>query len=269
MKKIAIISAPNGARKQKTDHPAVPVTVDEIVQTVISCRDAGAAMAHVHARDSKGQHSLAIDDNHQLLEALTASVGDSIIIQLTTEAIGIYSPEQQRQLIKETSPPAASFALRELIPDDTHIPQAETFFAWAADQGMLAQYILYDRADVDRYLDLCRAGVLPEPGRHALLVLGRYHAQQLSEPTDLVPFLSDELIENERWGICAFGPKEAQCLTTAMLLGGDVRIGFENNLYSWDGALAENNASQVCKLVELASSLDIKLDSAGSMRKSL
>ncbi|MDG3084944.1 3-keto-5-aminohexanoate cleavage protein [Vibrio hannami] len=260
--RIAIIAAPNGARKQKSDHPALPVTVDEIVNDVLDCRDAGAAMVHVHARDKNGNHSLAVDDNQVLFNELKDRVGDSVIIQLTTEAIGIYSPEQQMELIREICPPAASFALKELVPDEKYLVKAEQFFHWVADQNILAQYILYDREDVDRYLSLCRDGVLPVRGRHALLVLGRYQKDQFSEPSDLIPFLSRELLDNERWGVCAFGPKEHQCLTAAMLLGGDIRVGFENNHLDKFGNPAKNNATQITNLSEQARMLNIELDDA-------
>lgn len=267
-KKIAIIAAPNGARKQKSDHPALPVTIEEIVKDVIACRDAGAAMAHVHARDAQGKHSLAIDDNQKLLDALKTKVGASVIVQLTTEAIGIYNPHQQIELIKETSPPAASFALRELLPDESFISKGAQFFQWVADQKMLAQYILYDRNDVERYLSYCRDGILPDKGRHALLVLGRYLKQGSSQPKDLLPFLSPELVEQERWGVCAFGKNEHQCLTTAMLIGGDVRIGFENNHLDTAGNVAPDNASQIIALVRQARSLGIPLHDAKSYRES-
>jgi uncharacterized protein (DUF849 family) len=162
-------------------------------------------------------------------------------------------------LIDEVQPPAASFALRELIPTESDMPQAERFFCRVADSGMLAQYILYDRADVERYLTLCRDNVLPKPGRHALLVLGRYHRQRIASPCDLLPLLSDELLKQERWGVCAFGPDEHRCLTTAMLLGADVRVGFENNHLDKNGRLAASNAAQVKALAEQADSLGLPL----------
>jgi uncharacterized protein (DUF849 family) len=265
----AIIVAPNGARKQKSDHPALPITNEEIVAEVSACRDAGAAMIHVHARDKNGQHSLAIDENKKLLEALKTAVGDSIILQLTTEAIGKYSPAQQMELIRETCPPAASFGLRELVPNEEHLDAAGKFYHWVAEQNIIAQHILYDRNDVERYLALCRAGIIPQQGRHTLLVLGRYQKQQQSQPTDLLPMLSDELLANERWGVCAFGLREHQCLTTAMLLGGDVRVGFENNLLDKQGQPAKSNAAQVEALVAQAQSLNINLHNAQSYRAAL
>ena len=274
-KKSAIIVAPNGARKSKLDHPAIPITTQEIVSDVIACRDAGAAMVHLHARNKKGLHSLAIDDNLLTLEAVKSAVGDSIIIQLTTEAIGQYQPKQQMELIRETKPEAASFGLNELIPDDTYLPDAEKFFHWVSESGMIAQYILYTADDLKRYFRLIKQGVLPQKKHHILLVLGRYHKTLLSSPKDLLPFLNEpglkKLIEKNgrRWATCAFGHDEQKCLMSAMLLGGDIRVGFENNLYNSQGQQATNNAQQVLDIKKLTSLLNIKLHDAYSFRKAL
>jgi len=273
--KAAIIVAPNGARKTKQDHPALPITTAEIVADVIACRDAGAAMVHLHARDKNGLHSLAIDDNLLTQEAVKAAVGDSVIVQLTTEAIGQYTAQQQMQLIKETMPEAASFGLNELIPDDSYLPEAAKFFNWVADSGMIAQYILYSAEDLTRYFSLIKQGILPSKNHHLLFVLGRYHKDLLSSPRDLLPFLKQpdfkQLMESgdKRWAACAFGPSEQKCLTGAMLMGGDIRVGFENNLHNSHGAKAHSNAQQVTDIKALTSLLNIGLHDAHSFRKAL
>ncbi len=53
--------APNGARRTNTDHPALPMTADEIARTAAECREAGAAMIRLHVRDRNGDHSLDAD----------------------------------------------------------------------------------------------------------------------------------------------------------------------------------------------------------------
>jgi len=269
-KKSAIIVAPNGARKTQLDHPALPITIEEIVNDVIACRDAGAAMVHLHARDKNGLHSLDIDDNLSIFEAVKEAVGDSIIVQLTTEAVGQYQPPHQMQLIRETVPEAASFALKELVPDDSYLSVVETFFHWVADSGIIAQYILYSVEDVQRYFSLIKQGILPNKNHHILLVLGRYHKQLKSMPTDLAPFLSDQLLTgNTRWATCAFGPEEQKCLISAMLMGGDVRVGFENNHFDSQGLMAKSNAQQVLDIKAVTGLLNINLHNAKSFREAL
>ncbi|EKM30796.1 hypothetical protein VCHENC02_3498 [Vibrio harveyi] len=234
-----------------------------------ACQTAGSTMIHLHARDVQGRHSLEVDDNLEIYHAVKAAVGNSMIVQLTTEAVGMYSPQQQMALIKAVKPEAASFALRELIPDEQSEEQGLIFFDWVAAQDILSQIILYDQADIERYFSLRERGVLPKQNQHALVVLGRYHEAQQSSPWDLRALHLERFIEeNVRCAVCAFGAREQDCLTHAMLLGLDVRVGFENNHLSSDGQLAKSNAEQVRRLKEICELLDVPLHDAESFRLS-
>lgn len=261
-----IIVAPNGARKTKLDHPRLPITAADIADEVLACQQAGAGMVHLHARDERGEHSLAIKDNAAVLEAVRAVVGDELVIQLTTEAVGRYHPDQQMALIQALRPEAASFALSELIPDEAAIAKAQAFFHWVAEAGIIAQYILYSPAQLQRYHQLCARGVLPSSHHHVLLVLGRYQARQQSHPEDVTPFLTSLSSLPVRWALCAFGQQEQACLMRAAQLGGDVRIGFENNLYRPDGERATDNAAQVSALQQALSDQGMAAMSASTFR---
>lgn len=268
--RIAIIVAPNGARKTKQDHAQLPMNTEEMVAEAKACQTVGATMIHLHARDAQGRHSLELDDNLEIYHAVKAAVGDSMIVQLTTEAVGMYSPQQQMALVKAVKPEAASFALRELIPDEQSEEQGFVFFDWVAAQGILSQIILYDQADIERYFTLRERGVLPKHNQHALVVLGRYHETQQSSPWDLRALYLERFIEeNVRGAVCAFGTREQDCLIHAMLLGLDVRVGFENNHLSSNGQLAKNNAEQVQRLKEICELLDVPLHDAENFRESI
>ncbi|WP_104042017.1 3-keto-5-aminohexanoate cleavage protein [Vibrio hyugaensis] len=268
--RITIIVAPNGARKTKQDHAQLPMTIEEMVAEAKACQTAGSAMIHLHARDAQGKHSLEVNDNLEIYHAVKAAIGNSMIVQLTTEAVGMYSPQQQMALIKAVKPEATSFALRELIPDEQSEEQGLIFFDWVAAQGILSQIILYDQADIERYFSLRERGVLPKQNQHALVVLGRYHEVQQSSPWDLRALHLERFIEeNVRCAVCAFGAREQDCLTHAMLLGLDVRVGFENNHLSADGQPANSNAEQVQRLKEICELLDVPLHDAESFRESI
>nr|WP_321458986.1 3-keto-5-aminohexanoate cleavage protein [uncultured Vibrio sp.] len=267
---VAIIVAPNGARKTKQDHASLPMTTEELITEARACQSAGAAMIHLHARDGHGKHSLELEDNEPLYHAVKEAVGEKMLVQLTTEAVGQYSPQQQIALIKAVQPEAASFALRELFPDKQSEREASAFFHWVAEQNIISQMILYDEADIECYFQLRKSGVLPTHNQHVLVVLGRYHKQQQSSPWDLRS-LNLERFKHEdiRCAVCAFGAKELDCLTSAMLFGLDVRVGFENNHLDASGKLAESNAAQVQVLSELSRRLNIPLDNARSFRSSI
>lgn len=117
---VVICVAPNGARKTRSDHPALPVSADEIAREALACADAGASALHLHVRDAHGGHTLDTGRYREVMQALDDVLGNRLLVQVTTEAVGMYQPEQQRDLLRELRPQAASVALRELIPNADH-----------------------------------------------------------------------------------------------------------------------------------------------------
>jgi len=101
---IAIAVAPNGARKTHADHPALPITPDELAACARQCVDAGAAMLHLHVRRPDGTHSLEPDDYRPAVAAVQQAVGDALVLQITTEAVGIYTPAQQMASVRALQP---------------------------------------------------------------------------------------------------------------------------------------------------------------------
>ncbi|MRV70447.1 3-keto-5-aminohexanoate cleavage protein [Duganella sp. FT92W] len=262
---VAICVAPNGARKTRSDHPALPMSSEDMVRTALACAEAGATALHLHVRDDKGGHSLDVQRYREVLRALDAALGQRLLVQVTTEAVGIYQPEQQRALLRELHPQAASVALRELIPDKSHEQASGDLFHWAMRQGVALQYILYSAEDAARFRQLVRSGVVPHARPHALFVLGRYTAGQQSEATGLLPFLH-EWPSDWPWSACAFGVAEARCMAAAIALGGHVRIGFENNVHLPDGSVADGNADLVRNVAAIAMGTGRPLASAAETR---
>jgi len=268
---IAIAVAPNGARKTHADHPALPITPDELAACARQCVEAGAAMLHLHVRRPDGTHSLEPGDYRPAIAAVQRAVGDALVIQITTEAVGIYTPEQQMASVRVLQPEAISAALRELVPDAAYEAEAARFFGELAATRTAIQYILYSADDVVRYRDLRARGVLPETPHWVLFVLGRYSAGQRSDPTDLLPFLQawadgGDVTANVPWAMCAFGPREAECALTAALLGGHARLGFENNMALPDGSTAPDNAALVTNLRRHLDALHRPLAGAADVR---
>lgn len=258
--------APNGARKTKADHPALPITPDELAETAERCVEAGAAMIHLHVRDDEGAHSLDAGRYREATAAIRKRCGKAIVVQVTTEAVGRFSPSEQMDCVRALVPEAASFAVRELVPDGAAEPAAQSFFAWVREAGIQAQFILYSPDDLARFDDLVARGVLP-PGPHFLLfVLGRYAKDQTSEPIELLPFIQANTAGHP-WAVCAFGPKETACALTAAALGGHARVGFENNLLLPDGTRASDNAALVAAVAQGARCLRRPLSDAAMARR--
>ncbi|MEM9635096.1 MAG: 3-keto-5-aminohexanoate cleavage protein [Pseudomonadota bacterium] len=246
-----IMVAPNGARKTKADHPALPMSIAETVEAAQACLKEGAGCLHAHVRDEAGAHVLDAHLYKELLTELEARA-PGIDVQITTEAVGRYSPQDQQALVRGVHPRAVSIAIREMVPDE--VPEdARTFYAWAHSEKIAVQHILYDAQDLQRFFELVEAGVIPGKQHQLLFVLGRYATNQESGPEDLDPFLTaltkgrgDLALD---WAVCAFGHRETECLVAAIGEGGKARIGFENGLWNRDGSLAKDNADRVRDLV--------------------
>ena len=245
-----VMAAPNGARLTKADHPAIPVTVEQTVADALACRAAGADGLHAHVRDPDGLHVLDAGLYRELIAEM-ATRAPGFYVQVTTEAVGRYTPAQQRALVDDLRPDAVSIAHREITatdPDDV----TAAFFARCRDAGVGVQHILYDADDVDALARSLDRGVVVSEGRlMTLLVLGRYSAGQVSDPADLVPLVErmHTALGSVDWAVCAFGAAETDCLATAHGLGGKVRVGFENNRLNADGSIAANNAERVSRVI--------------------
>lgn len=265
VKKAIVIVAPNGARRSQADHQALPVSAAQVTADALRNLAAGATMIHAHARKADGSHSLEIDDNLHLYTSLKAAVGDDLVIQLTTEAVGIYHVDQQIAMVKAVKPEAVSLGLREFISSEEDIARASAFFHWLAEQGIIAQYILYCKEDVAQYHRYKEMGIIPQGQHHLLFVLGRYSKGLYSQPDELLPFVMEHHDETP-WAVCAFGHDEHRCASAALALGGDVRVGFENNMLDKHGEVASNNALLISQVVDTAHSIGREILSAKEFR---
>ncbi len=263
---LIIIVAPNGAYKQVCDHPAIPVTSASLAATAKRCLDAGAAMLHLHIRDTQGRHSLDVQGYRDALQVVRSSVGDAMVLQITSEAASVYQAPAQIAMVQAVRPEAVSVGLRELDQPEIGEAGLAQFFGWLVRERVMTQVILYDVVDLQRWQDLRQRGIIPQACWFLLFVLGRYTTGQRSSPKDLVPFLHAHS-GAEPWAVCAFGAAEHACVAAAAAFGGHVRVGFENNLQLKDGQTAPDNAALVCQAADAARGLGRPLASASDIRQ--
>jgi len=246
------MAAPNGARRTQSDHPNLPVTPAGLAYTAAACLEAGAAALHLHVRDRNQQHILDADAYRDALSAIRRTVGDRLVLQITTEAVGRFTAPEQQAVVRAVRPESVSVALREMIPDPAHEQAAAAFYDWCGREAVAVQHILYDAADVIRFNEALNRGIVPSDGGSVLFVLGRYLVNRPATPSDIVPFINnwpDKLL----WALCCFGNGEARASLTAALLGGHCRVGFENNLELSDGSRADGNEDLVAQVATAVS----------------
>lgn len=250
---ILIASAPNGARKSQEDHPRLPISTRELVETAVSCAEAGAGMMHFHIRNTHGHHSLEPEQYRKTLTELEAAIGDRMLLQVTSESADIYRQHEQIDLMKRLAPHCLSCGLREFIRTERDMESASLFFNEINRAGALIQYILYTPAETAWFAKLCEQGVLPGSRHFLLFVFGRY-----TDPDHDKPCLEDYLKPLEHhglpfsWMVCGFNQQEFVQAKTAAARGGHIRVGFENNCLRPDGSLTEDNSEQVRAMVSIA-----------------
>ena len=230
-----VIAAPNGARRGKADHPALPVTIAETAAEAALCQQAGAAVLHLHVRDTNGGHSLDAGLYRAATEAITEAAPE-MLVQITTEAAGVFGLEAQIACVEAARPEAVSVAWREFAPEEN--ASARRFYDWALGEGIHVQHILYSPEDIARF----RAYGLQD--QSVLLVLGQYGGAE-TQVEDLPAYALGEVKD---WAVCAFGRAEHAVVSAAMAAGGHARVGFENNLWLEGGSLAAGTHELVAQI---------------------
>lgn len=262
---VVIAAAPNGARLQKSDHPAVPISRHEIVRSCADCVAAGATLLHVHLRDADGKHLLDAAGARDLEAEIVKELGSDVVVQTTTEAFGIYAAGQQLEFLKAARPSAASLAWREITRPDVTQSELAQVLAWCGRERIALQYILYDAADLQSFRTAVEDGVVPEVHPHVLFVIGRYQGAMPSDARALPGFLPSGFATSS-WMACAFGAAGYEVLYAAALLHGHVRIGFENGTILPDGNVAQDNATLVSALRDAFEAMGLRAASATESR---
>ena len=221
-------------------------------------------MIHLHVRDQDGGHLLDADAYGAAITAIRKECGTRLVIQVSTEAVDMYSAAHQHALIRELRPEAASLALRELAATDEDAEEFASLLKFMRHENILPQIILYSAEDAEHLEQLAARGLIPFERLPILFVLGRYDAAAASQPSDLIELL--EFTGDHRWMVCAFGQREAECTVAAALLGADLRVGFENNRHLPDGRPAPDNAALVDAVASPLRDLGMPLADADQIR---
>jgi 3-keto-5-aminohexanoate cleavage enzyme len=267
--RVVVTVAPNGGRKTKVDHPALPLTSDELARTAAECLERGASMIHLHVRDAEGRHCLDPEAYRATIAQICHEVGDRLVLQITSESLGHYSPAEQRAAVLKTNPEAVSLALRELAPEARDERDFCVFLGKLKQMRVWPQIILYTPAEAERLGAMVKRGLIPFDKLAVLYVLGRYSLTRTASARDLLPFIAPDMPRFASWSVCAFGRRETACVTAAALLGGHARVGFENNVALPDGARAGSNAELVGAAARALEAVGLGAQTAEGLREEI
>ncbi|MGB5247662.1 MAG: 3-keto-5-aminohexanoate cleavage protein [Woeseia sp.] len=267
--RLMVMAAPNGARRTRIDHPALPITPAELAACARQLVAVGVSVLHLHVRDEQGQHTLDVARYRDAITAIRAAVGDELILQVTTEAVGRYRADEQMNTVRELRPEAVSIALRELCPDGANEKECAQFFDWLHGERIWPQLILYNADDLRRFDAMRRRGIFATEQPHCLFVLGRYADNRPGDPAELDALLEVVDCSEFPWSVCCFGATELSALQHAARRGGHVRLGFENNLLLADGSVAGDNAVLAEQFIATTRMLPRRPATAAEVREQL
>lgn len=269
MEKLIITAAICGAEVTKEHNPNVPYTVDEISEEARKAYEAGAAIIHLHVRKDDGTPTQDKERFDACIKAIKESCPDVIIQPSTGGAVGMSADERLQPL--ELDPETATLDCGTLnFGGDEIFVNTENmireFASRMKERGIKPECEVFDKSMIDMAVRLMKKGYIEEP-MHFNLVMG-VNGGISGEPRDLI-YLSESLPEGSTFTVSGIGRTQLPLNTMAILLGGHVRVGFEDNIYYEKGKLADSNGDFVRRIVELAQLLGREIATPDEARKIL
>ncbi|HGL4259969.1 3-keto-5-aminohexanoate cleavage protein [Burkholderia dolosa] len=267
--KTIISCAVTGNIVTRDHHPRLPVTPAEIAQAALDAASAGASIAHIHVREpDTGKPSMRVDLYAEVVERIRARNRD-LIINLTTGEGGRFTPSEHDP--KEAAP-GSTLTLPEnrvahvvairpdmcsldfntmnsgsnvVINTPTNVRKMANAIVAA---GVMPEIEVFDSGDIHMARDLIDEGTLPGPHLFQIVTGVKYGA---SSTGATLLYLKSLLPLECQWSAFGLGRMEFPMVAQAFLLGGHVRVGFEDNVYISKGRLARDNAELVEKCASI------------------
>ena len=253
MEKLIITAAITGSRISRETAPYIPIAPEEIVQSAIECWEAGAAMVHIHVRDPQtGLGTQDMELFRQVVDALRDKT--DLILCLTTSGIpGRNLPAEERLAPLGLKPEVASFDAGSINLGGTVFLNSPEFLQQAAEKmraaGVKPELEIFELGMLLTCLRMRDEGKLDEP-LHFQLVLGTPWGAPAT-PRSLI-YLHEYIPADATWSVIGIGKGHLPMSLMAMVMGGHIRVGMEDNIYYSRGVLAKTNAQFVERIVRLA-----------------
>ncbi|AQU82808.1 MULTISPECIES: 3-keto-5-aminohexanoate cleavage protein [unclassified Halomonas] len=270
MEKLIITAAVNGGITSRGKNPNVPYTPEEIAESVYQCWQAGASIAHIHARDSEGRPSYEFFVWKEIVERVRERC--DIVINLSTSGLNLPShlaPEEawnHLSLCPEIAsfncgsvnhgakpfinPPALAKKLAEDIARFNVIPEIE----------------VYHSGVINEAVSLRREGFINSPMLFSFAV--GIHGGVTAECKNLINLI-DNIPGDSMWSAIGIGRDQLPINIHTILLGGHVRTGLEDNVYYRKGELATGSAQLVERIVRISRELGRDISSPAEARKAM
>jgi 3-keto-5-aminohexanoate cleavage enzyme len=267
MSKLIITVAPTGNVPTKDRTPHLPVTPQEISDVAVRCREAGASLIHIHARDERGRPTLDPAVFARIHESIT--VRTDLIVQISTGGRAGMDTEQRAAAVRLIRPEMASLTTGSMnFPDRVYANPFEVIELLAdamVEAGTKPEMEVFEPGMIANALLLVQKN-LATPPLHFDFVLG-IRGSLPATPKNLL-FLSESIPPGSTWTVAGAGRWQLPMAALAILMGGHVRVGLEDNLYYRKGELATNE-QLVARVARLAAELGRPLATPDEAREIL
>jgi 3-keto-5-aminohexanoate cleavage enzyme len=244
LEKTILTVATTGSSPKKMDTPYIPLQPEEIADEVYACYQAGASVAHIHVRDDEGNASMSFEKFEQTVKLIRERC--DIVLNLTTSGLGLSDEIRMKPFI-ELKPELASYDCGSMNWQNRTVFINEPSFLEKLGTTMKANNVkpeieVFDAGMVYNALYYLKKGILENP-LHFQFVLGSPGG--MTATVENLVFLKSLIPADATWGAFGIGKNHLPILYTALALGGNVRVGMEDNIYYAKGQLAKSNVEFV------------------------
>ncbi len=255
MDKLIITAAICGAEVTKEQNPNVPYTVEEIVREAKSAVDAGAAIVHLHVRHDDGTPTQSKERFKECIDAIYKECPNVILIPSTGGAVGMTAEErlQPTELMPEMATlDCGTCNFGDEVFENT-MPMMRAFGKRMMENNIKPEYECFEMGHLDTIVRMAQRGEVPGAPMQFNFVLGVLGCTPATVGN--LNWLVSNIPAGSTWTATGIGRHAFTLAAPTIMMGGNVRVGFEDNLYIERGVLAKSNGELVDKVVRMAKEL--------------
>ncbi|TMG30607.1 MAG: 3-keto-5-aminohexanoate cleavage protein [Chloroflexi bacterium] len=275
---VVITAALTGVLATREQCPAIPYTPVEIAEEAKRAAEAGASIVHIHARNPEGGPEWRVETFAEILSEVRART--DVIVNFSTGAIGI-PPEQRIAHIRDLRPEIgalnmgsmnyAIYSAKKKAFYHDHVfanpfKDIQFFLEAMNSAGVRPELECFDTGHIANTAPLIDMGVLKPPYQFSLImgVLGGIPGttRHLTNQVDTLP-------PESHWQVIGIGLNQWALVAAAITMGGNARVGLEDNFYVEEGKMAKSNGELVQKAARLVHDLGRDVATVDEARKIL
>lgn len=268
--KVIVTAALTGAVTTKADNENLPTQPVEIAKSAIKCYEAGASAVHIHVRDDDDSASMKFEKFERAVNLIHAQ-GCPVILNLTSSGGQGFSWEERIKPFKELKPELASFDAGTMNWLHSVVFMNEPKFLELCGKEMIATGVkpeieIFDIGMLNTAKYYIKQGIIQEPA-HFQLCLGAPGGMEAT--TENLLYLVNHLPEKCTWSAFGIGKGANEVMMATLALGGNIRVGLEDNVYYNAGEKAESNEQFVERVKRIAAELGKTIATPDEARKIL